>query len=234
MVKKILIVEDEITLQETLTYNLEREGFQVIVEGNGATALDVAQEIQPDLILMDIMLPGLDGLEITRILRQKMSVPIIMLTARDAEIDRVLGLEIGADDYLVKPFSMRELLARVKAQFRRIRLLQDDLAPAQKSTSPSMVFDNLKMDLIRGEVSLDGQVLTLKPLEFNLLKYLMERQGHVLTRDYLLEQVWGWDFSGGSRTVDVHIRWLREKIERDPSDPKRIVTVRGMGYRFEG
>ena len=234
MVKKILIVEDEITLQETLTYNLEREGFQVIVEGNGATALDVAQEIQPDLILMDIMLPGLDGLEITRILRQKMSIPIIMLTARDAEIDRVLGLEIGADDYLVKPFSMRELLARVKAQFRRIRLLQDDLAPAQKSTSPSMVFDNLKMDLIRGEVSLDGQVLTLKPLEFNLLKYLMERQGHVLTRDYLLEQVWGWDFSGGSRTVDVHIRWLREKIEPDPSKPIRIVTVRGMGYRFEG
>jgi len=234
MIKKILIVEDEITLQETLTYNLEREGYQVIVEGNGVKALDVAQEIQPDLILMDIMLPGLDGLEITRILRQNMSVPIIMLTARDAEIDRVLGLEIGADDYLVKPFSMRELLARVKAQFRRLRLLQDDLAPAHKNTSPSMVFDNLKMDLIRGEVSLDGQILALKPLEYNLLEYLMERQGQVLTRDHLLEQVWGWDFSGGSRTVDVHIRWLREKIERDPSAPTRIVTVRGKGYRFEG
>jgi DNA-binding response OmpR family regulator len=234
MSKRILIVEDEIALQETLSYNLEREGFQVIVEGNGAKALDVAQEIQPDLILMDIMLPGLDGLEITRILRQKMSVPIIMLTARDAEIDRVLGLEIGADDYLVKPFSMRELLARVKAQFRRKQLLQNELAPAPKTTPTTMVFDNLKMDLNRGEASLDGQVLTLKPLEYSLLEYLMEHQGQVLSRDQLLEQVWGWDFSGGSRTVDVHIRWLREKIEPEPSNPTRIITVRGMGYRFEG
>ncbi len=234
MVKKILIVEDEITLQETLSYNLENAGYQVTVEGDGIKALDVAREIQPDLILMDIMLPGLDGLEITRILRQKMNTPIIMLTARDAEIDRVLGLEIGADDYLVKPFSMRELLARVKAQFRRVRLLEEELNSPQDQTTPTLIFGDLRMDLHRGEAFLNNKPLIMKPLEYNLLQYLMEHQGQVLSRDHLLEQVWGWDYSGGSRTVDVHIRWLREKIERDPSDPKRIVTVRGMGYRFEG
>ena len=234
MAKKILIVEDEIALQETLSYNLEREGYQVVVEGDGNKALELAQDLKPDLILMDIMLPGLDGLEITRILRQKMNTPIIMLTARDAEIDRVLGLEIGADDYLVKPFSMRELMARVKAQFRRARLLEEELHPHQDQTTPTLIFGDLKIDLLRGETFLNNKPLLMKPLEYNLLRYLLEHQGRVLTRDHLLEQVWGWDYSGGSRTVDVHIRWLREKIERDPSDPKRIVTVRGMGYRFEG
>ena len=234
MAKKILIIEDEIALQETLSYNLEREGYQVTIEGDGIKALELAQEMEPDLILMDIMLPGLDGLEITRILRQKLSVPIIMLTARDAEIDRVLGLEIGADDYLVKPFSMRELLARVKAQFRRARLLKDELHPPQNQTTPTLIFGDLRMDLYRGEAFLNNKPLLMKPLEYTLLQYLMEHQGQVLSRDHLLEQVWGWDYSGGSRTVDVHIRWLREKIEPDPSKPIRIVTVRGMGYRFEG
>lgn len=234
MAKKILIVEDEIALQETLCYNLEREGYQVKFEGDGIKALELAQEMEPDLIIMDIMLPGLDGLEITRILRQKMSVPIIMLTARDDEIDRVLGLEIGADDYLVKPFSMRELLARVKAQFRRARLLEEELNPPQDQTIPTLIFGDLRIDLLRGEIFLNNKPLLTKPQEFNLLQYLMEHQGQVLSRDHLLEQVWGWDYSGGSRTVDVHIRWLREKIEPDPSKPIRIVTVRGMGYRFEG
>ena len=161
MAKKILIVEDEIALQETLSYNLEREGYQVTIEGDGIKALELAQEMEPDLILMDIMLPGLDGLEITRILRQKLSVPIIMLTARDAEIDRVLGLEIGADDYLVKPFSMRELLARVKAQFRRARLLKDELHPPQDQTTPTLIFGDLRMDLHRGEAFLNNKPLLM-------------------------------------------------------------------------
>ena len=155
-----------------------------------------------------------------------------MLTARDDEIDCVLGLEIGADDYLVKPFSMRELLARVKAQFRRARLLKDELHPPQNQTIPTLIFDDLRMDLHRGEAFLNNKPLLMKPLEYNLLQYLLEHQGQVLSRDHLLEQVWGWDYSGGSRTVDVHIRWLREKIEPDPSKPIRIVTVRGNGLSF--
>ena len=234
MTQKILIVEDEPALQDTLSYNLEREGYQVIVEGDGAKAFKLAKEILPDLILMDIMLPGLDGLEVTRLLRQVMNVPIIMLTARDDEIDRVLGLEIGADDYLSKPFSMRELLARVKAQLRRIRLMREEQNLQEKPLQTELVFGNLRVDPIRGEASINEEVLLLKPQEYNLLQYLLEHQGQVLSRDNLLEQVWGWDFSGGSRTIDVHIRWLREKIEPDPSNPTRIITVRGMGYRFEG
>ncbi len=234
MPQKILIVEDELALQETLSYNLEREGYQVQVEGDGAKALILAQEMQPDLILMDIMLPGMDGLEITRILRQTMNIPIIMLTARDDEIDRVLGLEIGADDYLTKPFSIRELLARVKAQLRRIRLIREE-ANAKGVTPPKeYISGNLSINLSRREAYLDNQVLNLKPQEYDLLQYLMENQGRVLSRDRILEQVWGWEFSGGSRTVDVHIRWLREKIEPDLDLPSRIVTVRGVGYRFEG
>lgn len=235
MQKKILIVEDELVLQETLTYNLNREGYQVVVEGDGSNALALAQELQPDLILMDIMLPGMDGLEITRILRQKMNVPIIMLTARDDEIDRVLGLEIGADDYLTKPFSMRELLARVKANLRREKMIREEVSG--KTAPPlekKLEFGDLIMDLSRREVSLNDKILTLKPKEYELLQYLMEQQGQVLTRELILEQVWGWEFSGGSRTVDVHIRWLRKKIEPDPVSPVRIVTVRGAGYRFEG
>ena len=234
MAKKILIIEDELSLQETLSYNLEKEGYQVTVEGNGAKALEIAQEMQPDLILMDIMLPGLDGIEITRMLRPRMNVPIIMLTARDDEIDRVLGLEIGADDYLTKPFSMRELLARVKAQLRRVRLMHEELNSQEKPIEMLLTFGNLKIDRTRHEASINGEVILLKPQEYALLLHLMENQGQVLSREQLLEQVWGWDFSGGSRTVDVHIRWLREKIEPDPSNPTRIITVRGTGYRFEG
>jgi DNA-binding response OmpR family regulator len=163
-----------------------------------------------------------------------MNIPIIMLTARDDEIDRVLGLEIGADDYLTKPFSIRELLARVKAQLRRVRLIREE-ANAQGITPPKeYISGNLSINLSRREVYLDNQVLSLKPQEYDLLQYLMENQGRVLSRDRILEQVWGWEFSGGSRTVDVHIRWLREKIEPDPTLPSRIVTVRSVGYRFEG
>lgn len=230
---RILVVEDDSTLQETLKYNLEREGYQVNVVGDGIKALESARDIKPDLIIMDIMLPGMDGIEITRILRHESSVPILMLTAKDEEIDRVLGLEIGADDYLTKPFSMRELVARVKAQLRRQRLVERDLDQERESEENMLQSGNLTMDLNRREVSLDDQQVSLKPKEFDLLCYLVQHQGHVLSRDRILEKVWGWDYHGESRTVDVHIRWLRKKIEEDPSNPKRILTVRGVGYRFE-
>jgi DNA-binding response OmpR family regulator len=179
------------------------------------------------LIVLDIMLPRLDGFEVCRIVRQEMNVPILMLTARDDEIDRVIGLEMGADDYLTKPFSMREFLARVKAHLRRVRLIRE--VAVEK-----LVFDNLVLNLTRREVLLENQPIALKPKEFELLLFLANHRSQVLSRDLILERVWGWEFSGGSRTVDVHVRWLREKIEIDPANPKRIVTVRGAGYRFEG
>lgn len=234
MTEKILIVEDEISLQETLAYNLSRQGYAVEIVGDGKAAIETARHIKPDLIVLDIMLPILDGFEVCRIVRQEMNVPILMLTARDDEIDRVIGLEMGADDYLTKPFSMREFLARVKAQLRRIRLIREELDTQAAQPKEILAFDDLVIDLTRREVLLDDEPLALKPKEYDLLLFLARHRGHVLTRDLILERVWGWDFSGGSRTVDVHVRWLREKIEKDPAQPSRIVTVRGAGYRFEG
>ncbi|MBN1535619.1 MAG: response regulator transcription factor [Anaerolineales bacterium] len=235
MVDKILVVEDEITLQETLAYNLIQQGYEVETAGDGKAAIEAARLFQPNLILLDIMLPILDGIEVCRILRQEMNVPILMLTARDDEIDRVIGLEIGADDYITKPFSMRELMARVKANLRRTRLDREDAqAPVIQTPKEILHFDNLVLDLVRREVLLDDQPLTLKPKEFDLLLYLARHCGQALSRDTILEQVWGWEYSGNSRTVDVHVSWLREKIERDPAHPIRIITVRGAGYRFEG
>ncbi len=234
MAEKILIVEDEPALQETLAYNLNRQGYATETASDGQAAVDTARRISPDLVILDIMLPILDGFEVCRILRQESKVPILMLTARDEEIDRVIGLEMGADDYLTKPFSMRELMARVKALLRRVRLDKSETSPPPASPKESLVFGNLEMDLTRREVLLDEQVLALKPKEFELLLFLARHRGQVLTRDLILERVWGWDFTGGSRTVDVHVRWLREKIEPDPALPARIVTVRGAGYRFEG
>lgn len=234
MAQTILVVEDEPALQDTLRYNLERAGYQVKVIGDGIQALESARDNPPDLILMDIMLPGLDGVEITRILRHEISTPIIMLTAKDDEIDRVIGLEIGADDYLTKPFSMRELMARIKAQFRRVRLVKNEMNENNAIIDNKLILDNLTINTARREVHLNDVMLTLKPKEFELLHYMAVHQGQVLSRDSILEKVWGWDFSGGSRTVDVHIRWLREKIENNPSNPERIITIRGVGYRFEG
>lgn len=234
MPEKILVVEDEPALQETLAYNLTRQGYKVECAADGQTALRLAREGHPDLMVLDIMLPALDGFEVCRILRQEMSLPIIMLTARDEEIDRVIGLEMGADDYMTKPFSMREFLARVKAQLRRVRLIREEMDSEVILPREIIKFANLTLDLTRREVMLDDQPLSLKPKEFDLLLFLARHRGHVLSRDLILERVWGWDFSGGSRTVDVHVRWLREKIEADPSNPTRIVTVRGAGYRFEG
>ncbi|MEW6503391.1 MAG: response regulator transcription factor [Chloroflexota bacterium] len=237
MPEKILIVEDELTLQETLAYNLTRQGYEVEAVGDGIKALDAARKLHPDLIILDIMLPGIDGFEVCRILRQEMTTPVLMLTARDDEIDRVVGLEVGADDYLTKPFSMRELLARVKAMLRRVRLMREEFSQtALEAGTPSqlMTFGNLVIDITRREVRLNEQVVPLKPKEYELLFFLAQHRGQVLSREFILERVWGWDYIGDSRTVDVHIRWLREKIEDHPAQPTRIVTVRGAGYRFEG
>jgi DNA-binding response OmpR family regulator len=234
MSEKILVVEDEPTLLETLTYNLTRQSYQVHTASDGVTAVQLARELRPDLIVLDLMLPKLDGFEVCRILRQEMNTPILILTARDDEIDRVIGLELGADDYMSKPFSMREFLARVKAQLRRMRLMREERESGDILPREIIKFGNLTLDLTRREVLLDEHALSLKPKEFDLLLFLARHRGHVLTRELILERVWGWDFSGGSRTVDVHVRWLREKIEQDPAQPVRIVTVRGAGYRFEG
>lgn len=241
MSQKVLIVEDEPALVDTLEYNLLKQGYEVAVAMDGAKALDVARREHPDLVVLDVMLPILDGFEVCRILRQETSVPILMLTARADEVDTVVGLEVGADDYLAKPFSMRELLARVKALLRRVRLAREEAgaqaADDQGEVAPrqeSLVFDDLVIDMSRREITCGGQPQHLKPKEFDLLVFLARNRGIVLSRDLVLERVWGWDYDGGSRTVDVHVRWLREKIEPDPSQPVRIVTVRGIGYRFEG
>jgi DNA-binding response OmpR family regulator len=232
---KILVVEDDLTLAETLEYNLSAEGYTVAAAADGLTALEVAREEQPDLIVLDIMLPGLDGFEVCRILRREMTMPILMLTARADEVDRVVGLEMGADDYLVKPFSMREFLARVKALLRRVRLIREEMQEEDSAPQPDqLVFDDLTIDLDRHEVSIGAKVLRLKPKEYDLLVFLARHTGIALSRDLILDRVWGWDYGGGSRTVDVHVRWLREKIEMDPATPDRIVTVRGVGYCFEG
>jgi len=238
MPESILVVEDEPSLQETLVYNLEKQGYTVEAAGDGRTALEAARRIKPDLVVLDIMLPELDGFEVTKILRREMTVPILMLTARDEEIDCVVGLEVGADDYLTKPFSMRELMARIKAQLRRAQFIRDELGKAASSKSPipleTLDFDNLVINQARREVMLDGQVLAVKPQEYELLLFFAQHKRQMLSREFILERVWGWDYVGDSRTVDVHVRWLRQKIEANPAAPVRIVTVRGGGYRFEG
>jgi DNA-binding response OmpR family regulator len=239
MSEKILVVEDELSLRETLIYNLQHQGYRVDSASDGYEAIDKAIAQKPDLILLDIMLPGVDGFEVCRTLRQSMNVPIIFLSARDDEIDRVIGLEIGGDDYITKPFSMRELMSRVKARLRLLRMLQrGDLLAETSSPEEDLrqvfVFNNLSIDEKRREITLDGSPIAYKPKEYELLLFLAKHARRLVTREEVLNQVWGYDFIGDTRTVDVHVRWLREKIEKDPSHPTRIVTVRGGGYRFEG
>jgi DNA-binding response OmpR family regulator len=235
MPETILVVEDEPSLQETLAYNLKKEGYTVEAVGDGLVALETARRLKPDLIVLDLMLPGIDGFEVCRILRKEMTTPVLMLTARDDEIDRVVGLEVGADDYLTKPFSMRELMARVKAQLRRARLIREELWKQNAETPQEKIsFDNLVINQTRREVILNEGPLQLKPKEYELLLFLAEHRGQMVSREFILERVWGWDYIGDSRTVDVHVRWLRQKIEADPAKPERIITVRGGGYRFEG
>lgn len=225
MGKKILLVEDDKTLLDVLRYNLEREGYQIVTSTDGAEALKVFRTLSPDLVVLDIMLPGLDGFEVCRILRQESSVPVLMLTARTQEIDRVLGLEFGADDYMTKPFSIRELIARTKAILRR--------SEAQVEATNKLISGDLVIDLKEHQARLGDKEIALSPKEFELLSYLIRHRKRVFSRDYLLEKIWGYDFEGDDRTVDVHIHWLRQKIETDPSRPERLLTVRGFGYKFE-
>lgn len=224
--KTILLVEDDDTLRKTLAYNLSQEDYKVIQSDDGAEALKLAREHTPDLIVLDVMLPSLDGLSVCRIIRNDSDVPIMILTARGSEVDRIVGLEIGADDYIVKPFSLGEFLARVRAVLRR--------APSARTVVDRLEAGDLTLDLIARRATRGNEELRMTHKEFDLLATLMRNQGAVLSRDLLLERVWGYDYSGQTKTVDVHVRWLREKIEEDASQPQRIVTVRGVGYRFEG
>jgi DNA-binding response OmpR family regulator len=232
---QVLVVEDEESLLQTLRYNLTRAGHDVRLCTNGSQALELVRATPPDVLLLDLMLPGMDGLEVCRQLRRDTGnplvsrLPILILTARDEEIDKVVGLEVGADDYLTKPFSMHELLARVKALIRRA-----DMGGLPRELPPRLEAGDLVLDVGAHRVTLGGAPLRLKPREFDLLTYFLRHVGQVLTRDRLLQHVWGYEFVGDTRTVDVHVRWLRGKIERDPTVPTRIQTVRGVGYVFAG
>ena len=248
--RKILVVDDEAVLVETIAYNLEQAGYQVVTAADGVSALEAARSEHPDLIILDIMLPGMDGLELCRQLRREDAtarVPIIMLTAKTEEIDKVVGLEVGADDYVTKPFGRRELLARVRALIRRSdypslhvtdppangKARQDQGGEAQAFVGDrELVAGPLRIDLAGRRVNCRGVDMELQPKQFDLLTYLVRNRGTVLTRDQLLHNVWGYDYVGDTRTVDVHVRWLREKLEEDPANPKLIQTVRGVGYVF--
>jgi len=220
----ILLVEDDATLRHTLALNLRAEGHRVLEAEDGENGLAAARSETPDLVVLDVMLPRLDGLTVCRLLRRESAVPIILLTARGAEADKIIGLETGADDYIVKPFSLGEFLARVRAALRRGAAAP----PADVLTS-----GDLRLDLAARRVARAGRTIALAPREFDLLALLMRHRGAVMSRDLLLARVWGDDFVGDARTVDVHIRWLRQKLEQDPSQPVLIQTVRGVGYRFE-
>ena len=226
--RRIVVVEDEDNLLEALRYNLTKEGYDVAAADNGREGLALATDIRPDLVILDIMLPVMDGLDVCRNIRGESDVPILMLTAKGEEVDKVVGLELGADDYVVKPFSMRELLARVRALLRRPR--HDTDAPSANV----LISGDLELDPSSHTVKLNNIDLDLKPREFDLLALLMARKGKVYTRHEILDRLWGQDYIGDTRTVDVHVRWLREKVEPDPGNPERIVTIRGVGYRFQG
>jgi DNA-binding response OmpR family regulator len=225
----ILLIEDDATLAETLRYNLEREGYSVLSAVDGIQGLELARRECPDLLILDVMLPRLDGFSVCRILRQESDIPVIMLTARQDEVDRIAGLELGADDYVSKPFSLGELLARVRAILRRT-----ERRPAMPPANREMLeAGEIRIDAKSRRAWRSNDELNLPQKEFDLLTCLLRNRGIALSRDLLLERVWGFDFLGDSRTVDVHIRWLREKIESDPAHPRYIQTVRGVGYRFE-
>lgn len=228
--KKILVVDDEAPILELVRFNLEKEGFVVITASEGEDGLRRARSEAPDLVILDLMLPGIDGIEVCQQLRRETNVPVLMLTAKTEEFDRVLGLSVGADDYVTKPFSPRELVARVKAQLRR-RDMDLEETRARDASGRIRVGD-LVIDTARFEVEVRGVRTELTPKEFELLRVLAANRGKVLTRDFLLEKVWGYEYGGDTRTVDVHVRRLRQKIEEDDSRPTYIQTVHGVGYRF--
>jgi len=224
---KILVVEDDPNILESVKYNLQKDGYDTLTAVDGAQALEIARSGKPDLIILDILLPQMNGLEVCRILRKEMAIPIIMLTARDTEIDKITGLDLGADDYVTKPFSMRELMSRIRSLLRRA-----EIQPVTSETK--LISGDLEIDVPHHVVKKAGVSLILSPKEFDLLAFLVSNKGQVFSRDQLLEKVWGYDFAGDTRTVDVHISWLQEKIESNSQEPKYLLTVRGLGYKFEG
>ena len=228
MARTILVVEDETTLRETLADALEVEGFRVIAAADGREALDRFRADRPDLILLDLMLPELSGIEVCRIIRAESGVPIVMLTAKDSELDKVVGLELGADDYVTKPFSLRELSARIRALFRR----SEQVAAADGDGPAVLDLGRVQVDLAGHRLLRDGQPVAIKPKAFELLAFLLRHPGQAFTRDQLLEHVWGYDYAGETRTVDVHVHWLRSTLEDDAAAPRFIHTVRGVGYVF--
>jgi DNA-binding response OmpR family regulator len=227
MARTILVVEDEPTLRETLVDALEADGFRVVAAADGREALAQFRGERPDLVLLDLMLPELSGIEVTRIIRAESGTPIVMLTAKDSELDKVVGLELGADDYVTKPFSLRELTARIRALFRR-----SEAAVAAEQPPAVIDLGLVQADLAGHRLLRDGEAVPLKPKAFELLAFLVRHPGQVFTRDQLLEKVWGYDYAGETRTVDVHVHWLRSQIEADPARPVFIHTVRGVGYVF--
>ena len=224
---RVLIVEDEASLADSVRYNLEREGYAVETSLDGASALDVFRSAPPDLVVLDLMLPNLSGLDLCRLIRAESDVPIIMLTAKDAEADKVAGLELGADDYVTKPFSMRELVSRIRANLRRSRMARDD-----GSRGEVLQGGPVELDAGRHEVRVRGEPAVLTPKEFDLLETFLSRKGRLLTRDFLIDAVWGADYYGDTKTLDVHVKRLRQKVEDDPHRPRHLVTVRGLGYKF--
>jgi len=225
-VTRILVVEDEESFRDALSYMLRKEGFEVVLADTGPAALEEFDRHGADLVLLDLMLPGLSGTEVCRALRARSNVPVIMLTAKDSEVDKVVGLELGADDYVTKPYSTRELLARIRAVLRR-RGEPEDLAPATVEAGP------VRLDVDRHVVSVAGEEVAMPLKEFELLELLLDNAGRVLTRETLIDRVWGSDYVGDTKTLDVHIKRLRSKLESDSARPTRIVTVRGVGYRYE-
>ena len=229
--RTVLVVEDEAHLAETLRYNLEGEGFRVRTAGDGVEGLSLARTLQPDLVLLDLMLPSLDGAGVLRGIREQSQVPVLLLTARSSEADRVRGLDMGADDYITKPFSVAELMARVRAHLRRKR--QAPAIVGERTIEFGAPGNQFTIDLNRRQLRRGAEPIALRPKEYELLAYLAQRDGRTFTRDQLLDDVWDITFAGGTRTVDVHVRWLRMKIESPAGPPRHLITVRGAGYRFE-
>ena len=228
--KTILIVDDEKPIVDILVYNLEKEGYNTLEANDGVTAVEIALNEKPDLILLDVMLPRMDGLTVCKKIRSSLNVPILMLTAKDEEIDKILGLELGADDYITKPFSVRELMARIKANLRKSEIKENSTTNIDITKTKKIVVGSLELDLDKFEAKVDGEVIDLTLREFEVLKFLASQAGQVITREVLLEKVWGYEYYGDIRTVDVTVRRIRGKIEKDTANPKILITKRGVGY----
>jgi two-component system, OmpR family, response regulator RegX3 len=223
---RILLVEDEESLAESIRYSLEREGYAVSVAGDGRVAIERFRADSPDLVILDLMLPEMSGLDVCRMIRENSTVPIVMVTAKDSEADKVTGLELGADDYVTKPFSVRELVSRIRAHLRRVRMQAPPRGEELLTGGP------IEMDVSRHEVKISGETVAFPPKEFELLQAFLSRKGRLLTREHLIEEIWGYDYVGDTKTLDVHVKRIRQKIEHDPHEPRLLLTVRGLGYKF--